>query len=381
MSYLTSSGYKQGPSPLSYALVALVGAIIGGILVLTLAPGYIATRAGIVGPQAPWLGGGTTPPVEWAGDWPAAAVAEAVGPSVVGIINQRTYYDFFRGKRTQVAGGSGVVFRQDGLYSYIATNQHVVAGAEELYVVLADGRRLETELVGEDWWTDLAVVRVEDSTLPVAALGDSDLLVPGELVIAIGNPVDMEFQRSVTVGVVSGLNRKVRYSDEREFRLIQTDAAINPGNSGGPLLNASGEVVGINNLKIATAEVEGMGFAIPINLARRVLDDLVVYGRVIRPYLGVKVADPAQARQYFDVNITEGLYVVEVVERSPADRAGIRAGDVILSVGGESVSDLPGLRQAIDRHHPGDTVQVGLMREGRPLTLRVVLGESPAAGD
>jgi serine protease Do len=382
MRYFTSSGYKQGPNILLYAVVALVSAIIGGILVLTVAPGYIASRAAIID-ESPATGSsaGTTvsaPPIEWTGDWPVTAVAQRIGPSVVGIINQTTYYDWFTGRqRPQESGGSGVVFKRDGQVVYIGTNQHVTQGASKLYVVMADGQRHEAQLVGEDWWTDLAVIKVTDPNLPVARFGDSDLLQPGELVMAVGNPVDMEFQRSVTVGVVSGLNRKVSYSDEREFSLIQTDAAINPGNSGGPLVSMSGLVIGINNMKIASENVESMGFAIPSNVAQRVLGDLVIYGRVIRSYLGVQIISAADARQYYGLNIDKGIYVRKVLSGSPAMKAGLREGDVIVQVDGQETSTLGDLRRVLDLRQPGDQVSVNFTRGGQAMSLKVTLEEAP----
>ncbi len=382
MRYFTSSGYKQGPNILLYAVVALISAIIGGVLVLTVAPGYIASRAGIID-ESPATGSGTgtmvsAPPIEWTGDWPVTAVAQQIGPSVVGIINQTTYYDWFTGRqRPQESGGSGVVFKRDGQVVYIGTNQHVTQGASKLYVVMADGQRHEAQLVGEDWWTDLAVIKVTDANLPVARFGDSDLLQPGELVMAVGNPVDMEFQRSVTVGVVSGLNRKVSYSDEREFSLIQTDAAINPGNSGGPLVSMSGLVIGINNMKIASENVESMGFAIPSNVAHRVLGDLVIYGRVIRSYLGVQIISAADARQYYGLNIDKGIYVRKVLSGSPAMKAGLREGDVIVQVDGQETSTLGDLRRVLDLRQPGDQVSVNFTRGGQAMSLAVTLEEAP----
>ncbi len=383
MKYFSSSGYSQGPGIFWYALVAIVSALIGGILVLTVAPGYIASRAGIVA-ATPGDGGtsgtptSSTPPIQWTGSWPVTAVADQVGPSVVGIISQTTYADWFTGRqRTQESGGSGVVFKQANGYTYIGTNQHVTQASSKLYVVLPDGQRHDAELVGEDWWTDLAVIRVKGLNLPVASFGDSEQLVPGELVVAIGNPVDMEFQRSVTAGVISGLNRKVSYSDEREFRLIQTDAAINPGNSGGPLVNMSGQVIGIDNMKIAAENVESMGFAIPSNLAQRVFNDLVIYGRVIRPYLGVNIASAADARQYYGLNIDKGIYVTKVLTGSPAAKAGVKQSDVIVKVGGQATDTLGDLRRVLDLHKPGDEVSVDIVRSGQSLALKAVLVEAP----
>jgi len=387
MKYFTSSGYKQGPNLVLYVVVALASAVIGGLLMLTVAPGYIASRAdrlamhdgtgGGSGTGSGTGGTGGSAPIVWSGSWPVTAVAEKVGPSVVGVISQTTYYDRFSGQSTQESGGSGVVFKQADGYSYIGTNQHVTTGSAKLYVVLADGARHEAELVGEDWWTDLAVIRIKDVTLPVATFGDSDLLKVGELVMAVGNPLDMEFQRSVTAGVISGLNRRVSYTDEREFYLIQTDAAINPGNSGGPLVNMSGQVIGINNLKIVTTNVEGMGFAIPSKVAQRILGDLVIYGRVIRPYLGVKIISATEAKQYYGLNIEKGIYVAQIVAGSPSDRAGVREGDVIVRIDGEDVSTLGDLRRVLDKHKPGDEVAVELVRSGQTLTLTAKLVEAP----
>ncbi len=382
MKYFTSSGYSQGPGLFWYALVALVSALIGGILVLTVAPGYIASRAGIVSAPPGGTGSGiptaNTPPIQWTGSWPVTAVADQVGPAVVGIVSQTTYSDWFTGRQgTQESGGSGVVFKQADGYAYVGTNQHVTQSANKLYVVLSDGQRHDAELVGEDWWTDLAVIRVKNANLPVAVFGDSDQLEPGELVVAIGNPVDMEFQRSVTAGVVSGLNRKVSYSDEREFSLIQTDAAINPGNSGGPLVNMSGQVVGINNMKIAAQNVESMGFAIPSNLAQRVFNDLVIYGRVIRPYLGVNIASAADARQYYGLNIEKGILVTKVIPGSPAAKAGMKQGDVVVKLDGQDINALGDLRRALDLHKPGDEVTVELVRSGQSMTVTATLVEAP----
>ena len=226
---------------------------------------------------------------------PTVRAAAAVGPSVVGITNKAVARDFSNNPVESQGVGSGVIFKNDGGKSYIVTNNHVVDGANELIVSLADGRSLPGKLVGADALTDLAVVEVDDGNLPTADFGDSDATVVGESVIAIGNPMGLEFQGSVTSGVVSALNRTLGDGDAR-IKLLQTDAAINPGNSGGALVNADGEVIGINSIKIAVGGVEGIGFAIPINTARPIIQSLIEKGRVIRPYLGVVAFDRETAQ-------------------------------------------------------------------------------------
>jgi serine protease Do len=201
---------------------------------------------------------------------PVVRAAKAVGPTIVGITNKAVARDWFNNPVETEGVGSGVIFKNDGGDSYIVTNNHVVSGAKELVVSLPDGRSLKGKLVGADELTDLAVVKVGDGKLPTAKFGDSDQIVVGEPAIAIGNPMGLEFQGSVTSGVISALNRTLDISDKR-VKLLQTDAAINPGNSGGALVNADGEVIGINSAKVAANGVEGMGFAIPINTYRRLL--------------------------------------------------------------------------------------------------------------
>ena len=209
---------------------------------------------------------------------PIVQAAKKVGPAVVGITNKALVRDYFN--RTQLVeqgSGSGVIYSKDGL---IATNNHVVAGAQEIVVSLPDGKTYNGKVLGTDPNTDLAVVKIDaDEELPVAEFGDSDSLMVGEPAIAIGNPLGMEFRGSVTAGVISALNRSLDMG-ERRFRLIQTDAAINPGNSGGALVNADGQVIGINSAKIAASGVEGIGFAIPINEAKPILKELAEKGRI-----------------------------------------------------------------------------------------------------
>ena len=306
---------------------------------------------------------------------PAVRVAKSVGPAVVGITNKAVARDWFNHQFEFEQGvGSGVIFREDG---YIVTNNHVIAGAREILVSLSDGRSLKGKLVGADELTDIAVVKVDGGNLPTAVFGNSDDIVVGEPAIAIGNPMGLEFQGSVTVGVVSALNRTLDIS-ERRLKLIQTDAAISPGNSGGALANADGLVIGINSAKIAANGVEGMGFAIPINTVRDIVDQLMDHGRVIRPYLGVGVYDKeTAARAGYQLNVDAGVYVQNVTLDGPAGKAGLQRGDIILSVGGEKTDTVGELRAAITGHQVGDTVEVVVVRNGDKITLSAVLEAIP----
>jgi serine protease Do len=306
---------------------------------------------------------------------PAVRVAKSVGPAVVGITNRAVARDWFNHQFEYEQGvGSGVIFREDG---YIVTNNHVVAGAREIMVSLSDGRSVKGKLVGADELTDIAIVKIDGDGFPTAAFGNSDDIVVGEPAIAIGNPMGLEFQGSVTVGVISALNRTLDIS-ERHLKLIQTDAAISPGNSGGALANADGLVIGINSAKIAANGVEGMGFAIPINAVRDIVDQIMDHGRVIRPYLGVGVYDKeTAARAGYQLNVDAGVYVQNVTLNGPAGKAGIQRGDVILSVGGEKTNTVGELRAAITGHQVGDSVEVVFMRGNDKITVTAVLEAIP----
>lgn len=306
---------------------------------------------------------------------PIVAAAKKVGPAVVGITNKAYVRDFFnRVQLTERGTGSGVIYDKAG---YIATNNHVVEGASEIIVSLPDGRTVKGKVLGADAVTDLAVVKINLDNLPVAEFGNSDTLQVGEPAIAIGNPLGMEFRGSVTAGVISALNRSIEIG-ERKFNLIQTDAAINPGNSGGALVNADGEVVGINSAKIAVSGVEGIGFAIPVNTAKPILDELAHKGRVARPYLGASLMDQDIANRYgFEMNLHGGIFLVKVVQGSPAAKAGIRAGDIILSFNGSKVKTAVELRTKLAECKVGDSVDVQIMRNGQVESVNVVLEEVP----
>lgn len=306
---------------------------------------------------------------------PIVAAAKKVGPAVVGITNKAYVRDIFnRVQLTERGTGSGVIYDKAG---YIATNNHVVEGANEIIVSLPDGRTVKGKVLGADAVTDLAVVKIEADNLPVAKFGDSDTLQVGEPAIAIGNPLGLEFRGSVTAGVISALNRSIELG-ERKFSLIQTDAAINPGNSGGALVNADGEVVGINSAKIVVSGVEGIGFAIPVNTAKPILDELASRGRVARPYLGASLMDKDIAERYgFEIDLHGGIFLVKVVQGSPADKAGIRPGDIILRFNGAKVATAMDLRSKIDACKVGDRVEVVILHNGMQETKTLVLEEVP----
>ncbi len=234
------------------------------------------------------------------------------------------------------------------------------------------------KMLGVDSATDLAVVKVDATGLPTVTFGDSDSLSVGEPAIAIGNPLGLEFRGSVTVGVISALNRTIEIGD-RKFKLIQTDAAINPGNSGGALVNADGQVVGINSAKISVAGVEGIGFAIPINSAQPILQSLVEKGKVIRAYLGVGIVDKNSAARYgYVLGVDQGSYVVRVEANGPADRVGIRKGDVIVKIDGTDIGSVADLRAVLDNLPVGRKITVTIIRDGETVTVNPVLAEMPS---
>ena len=305
---------------------------------------------------------------------PTVRAAAAVGPSVVGITNKAVARDWFDNPVETEGVGSGVIFKSDG---YIVTNNHVINGAKELIVSLSDGRTMRGKVIGADEVTDLAVVKIDAKDLPTAAFADSDQIVVGEPAIAIGNPMGLEFKGSVTSGVVSALNRTLDNSDSR-VKLLQTDAAINPGNSGGALVNADGEVIGINSVKLAASGVEGMGFAIPSNTVQSVIKELMDKGYVARPYLGVSVFDPETAARFgYSLDIDKGVYIFKLVLGGPSDKAGLQRGDIILKADGEEVNSVSDLRAKVSAHKVGDTITLTIDRNDHERTVDVTLDEMP----
>ncbi|MEG0798459.1 MAG: trypsin-like peptidase domain-containing protein [Acidaminococcaceae bacterium] len=356
----------------SQTLSVLVGMLLGVLLVT----GGCAASKKAAAPVTPAAAAATT--VSAARNTPIVSAAKKVGPAVVGITNKALVRDIFnRVALTERGTGSGVIYDQSGL---IVTNNHVVEGAQELVVSLADGRSVPGTVLGVDAATDLAVVKIEADNLTVATFGDSDSILVGEPAIAIGNPLGLEFRGSVTAGVISALNRSIDLG-ERKFKLLQTDAAINPGNSGGALVNADGEVIGINSAKIAVGGVEGIGFAIPVNAAKPILADLEKQGRVIRPYLGVALIDKDLAAKYgINIDLRGGIFVMKAAVGGPAWRAGMRANDIITKYNAETVTKVATLRDKIAQGKIGDTVSVTVLRGDAEQVLEVTLTEAPAEG-
>jgi len=275
------------------------------------------------------------------------------------------------GPRVEHGLGSGVIISPDG---YIVTNNHVIDGAVDIRVTMTDRRILPAKLIGADPLTDLAVIKIEGSNLPSVPLGDSTQLHPGQTVLAFGNPLGFRF--TVTRGIVSALNRANPFGDRRApGQFIQTDAAINQGNSGGPLVNAHGEVVGINTFLISeTGGFSGMGFAIPTQIVRPIVDSLIKYGKVSHGYIGIGINDvtPDESK-FFHLNNASGAVVTQVEPNSPGAKAGLKVGDVVTELNSKTVSDAGELQVKVGEQQPGTTLHLKVLRDGKPVDVPVTL--------
>lgn len=299
-------------------------------------------------------------------------IARQVGPAVVGIVatGESSSGMFLIPQQTQ-SSGSGIIISSDG---YIVTNNHVVEGASSLKVTLNTMEEYDAKLVGTDPQTDLAVIKIEATGLTSAVLGNSSDVEVGELAIAIGNPLGQELAGTVTTGIISATNRQVTV-DDVEYTLLQTDAAINEGNSGGALVNAYGEVIGINSVKMASTGVEGLGFAIPSDIAKPVISDLIEYGYVTgRPVIGITGRNiTEEMSQYYDLPV--GVYIQAITEFSAAEKAGLRPGDVIIQCDGQTVETVDELNEIRDQHQVGDTLTLTIVRNGERIEVSVTLEE------
>lgn len=361
----------------SYIVISLISAIIGGLLVSFFALGLKAPNT-TPNFDKQNTGGKQTPivSVPSGGSANIPEIAKNLGPAVVGVTNRGNVSNFSLEKSVESGSGSGVIFDPAG---YIVTNNHVVKDASELIVTLANGKQVKAKLVGTDPRTDLAVLKINADNLTVARFGDSDKTQVGEPAIAIGNPLGPEFARTITVGVISALKRTV-FVQGQQFELLQTDAAINPGNSGGALVNSQGELIGINSAKIVAEEIEGINFAIPINTAKPIIEDLVKHGKVVRPFLGIVwVTDVNEtiADQY-GLPVSSGV-IIEVSPNGPAQRAGLKNSDVITQLNGVKTNTFQDLRKEIEKHKIGDKIELKVIRAKKEQKITVTLGEAPGA--
>ncbi len=375
-------------------LSSLIGAIIGGIVVVTALP-FLSNLNLLPNPPAEENQGSIqngedivqkTVSVDVNTDITKAV--NQVNEAVVGVVNIQQGESFWNESGQDAGTGSGVIYKKQGNKAFIITNHHVIQGAQQIEVSLYDGSRVPARALGSDELMDLAVIEIDaEHVTKIASYGDSDKLKVGEPVIAIGNPLGLQFSGSVTQGVVSGVNRVIPQdlnndgSPDWQAEVIQTDAAINPGNSGGALINIDGRLIGINSMKIAQQEVEGIGLAIPINMARPVVDDLENYGEVRRPYLGVGTLSLSEISGYhlketlkLPKDVVNGVAVLNVAAGSPADKAGLKEYDVIVALDGEDIKDLVGLRKHlyIDKEI-GDSMEVTFYRQGKKQTVTVKL--------
>jgi serine protease Do len=374
-------------------LSGVVGAILGGLLVIVAVPSLVKWDV------LPYNMEQNEKDVSETTDQPkveknvavnvvsqVTQAVDKVSEAVVGVVNIQEASFWSEGG--EAGTGSGVIYKKENGKAFIVTNHHVIEGASRVEVSLSDGTKVKARILGSDVWTDLAVLEIDAKHVTkVAEFGNSDVVKPGEPVIAIGNPLGLQFAGSVTQGIISGTKRTIPIDIDQDgipdwhAEVLQTDAAINPGNSGGALVNIEGQVIGINSMKIAEQAVEGIGLAIPINYAKPVISDLEKFGQVRRPYMGVELRSlsdiPAyhwQETLHLPPSVKEGVAILQVVPGSPAERAGLREFDVIVELDGEKIADVIELRKHLyNRKQIGDTMKVTFYRDGQKKTVTMKL--------
>lgn len=393
-------GYYNSPEPkkknrgnfVSGFTGILAGAVLAGVVL----PGFTDTEEGINLETQQVENVSGVESVSTVVSTDVTEIVEETSPAVVGVSNLQTaqqnpFAQSTNGEPQEAGAGSGVVYKIEGDTAYIVTNNHVVEGADHVKVTLNDGTELDAEVLGTDVWTDLAVLKTaSDNIEAVAEFGDSSVLKAGEPVIAIGNPLGLQFSGSVTTGVISGTERSIPIdinkdgTEDWQAEVLQTDAAINPGNSGGALINSAGQLIGINSMKIAQASVEGIGLAIPINSAIPIIEDLETKGEVERPTLGVSILDlqsvPAPVKQgelNVPAELDKGVVVSSVAEGSAADAAGLQQGDVIVGLGEDEITSVLELRQYLyTKADVGNALKIEFYRGAELMEAEVTLTES-----
>ncbi|MGP4069077.1 S1C family serine protease [Halobacillus sp. B29] len=397
-----SPAAQQKNSRRRWVMPTIVGVILGAVLILLALPALVQTEllpyeitipeddSGLVDDDQ-GLTGDTTKNVKLDVTSQITDVVDKVTPSVVGVVNIQSQQNFWEqnGSSQQSNVGSGVIYKNEDGTAHVVTNNHVIEGASEIEVVLADETRIKAQLVGSDVFTDLAVLKMPgDQVKHTIELGNSENLKIGEPAIAIGNPLGLRFSGSVTQGIISGKQRAIPQDfngdglEDWQAEVIQTDAAINPGNSGGALINIEGQLIGINSMKIAQSAVEGIGFAIPIDTAKPIIDELEQYGQVNRPYIGIEaygLNEVPSSEWEGTLNLPEevegGLYIRSIKQMSPAAKAGLQPLDVITSLDGNQVKDIIDLRKYLyNEKDAGDELEITYYRDGEKNTTTVTLG-------
>lgn len=359
---------KSMPMPIMVFVVALIGGLLGSLFTYFIIENKFDNLS---------YGNGTTVNTKYEiekTDSPVVAIAQKAGPSIVGVKVNSLTQNFFGMLEESDSEGSGIIYSEDG---YIITNYHVVEAAMNnstatVQVTLSDSEEaIDATIIGGDETTDLAVIKVDKKGLTAAEFGVSAQLKVGELAVAIGNPLGQELAGSVTVGYISALNRKLT-TDGRTYKLIQTDAAINPGNSGGALVNSQGQVIGINTVKIGATEVEGLGFAIPSDDALPIIKELIENKKIVRPYIGLSGINVDQATAKLN-NLSEGIYVAQVLSNTPAAQAGIKRGDIIIGIDGQDVKTMEELNEIKNSKKIGDVVTLKIVRNKEQIDVKVTL--------
>ncbi|MCH7323494.1 trypsin-like peptidase domain-containing protein [Solibacillus sp. MA9] len=387
---------KKGGSKWGYFVSGLSGVIVGVLLLWLLLPSLAnqlpgSSQISNVNNSTGTSIGQTATEVTT----DVTSAVEKVSSAVVGITNIQDVAPNFWSQNTsvtqEVGSGSGVIYKIEGNRAFIVTNYHVVDGAKQIEVTLDDGSKVEAQLVGSDMWTDLAVISISSKGIEtVAQFGNSDVLKQGETVIAIGNPLGLDFYGSVTTGVISGKDRSVPVDfnedgvEDWSTDVLQTDAAINSGNSGGALINIAGDLIGINSMKIAQSSVEGLGFAIPINSAIPIIEQLERSGEVKRPTMGISLIDLAEVPAFYQQQtlkipqeVTGGVVISQVVRESAAEKAGLQQYDVIVEMDGKKIENAIQLRKHLyNEKQIGDTLQMKVYRQGKLVEAQLELVEN-----
>lgn len=307
-----------------------------------------------------------------------AAAIENVYDSVVTVRNYK--------EENEISTGTGFIYKKDDKFGYVMTNQHVVSGADKIGLVLSTDEEIEGTVLGADEYLDLAVIKISKDKVPqIADLGTSEDMKLGDTIFTVGSPMGYEYRGTVTSGILSGKDRLVSVSvsnsnsNDWVMKVLQIDAAINPGNSGGPLVNVSGKVIGITSMKLVQNEIEGMGFAIPIEIASAHLPELEKGNKIEWPLLGISMANIGDTAALYrsgiivDKNIKEGVVVVEISKNSGASKSDLKPGDVIIKLNGEKVKDSAYLRYELYKNRPGETIEITYIRDGKENTTKITL--------